>query len=186
MSRKKLVMIPSVGISLVVLSVAVVVMGGYIPHESEGHGLMVEQSAQVTAKRADVAVIGTIGDSSTYLIYHNVGNLIFPKVYTLTELTVSDVLLGDTGLQGDVITIRTLGGTYNSVTTTFSPVPEFSENDNVLVYLHEPATEPLRGTYYDSQGIQSTFNLGQDGKYYQQWSKEALEVDQIISLLGTN
>ena len=124
MSRKKLVMIPSVGISLVVLSVAVVVMGGYIPHESEGHGFMVEQSAQVTAKRADVAVIGTIGDSSTYLIYHNVGNLIFPKVYTLTELTVSDVLLGDTGLQGDVITIRTLGGTYNSVTTTFSPVPD--------------------------------------------------------------
>ena len=54
----------------------------------------------------------------------------------------------------------------------------------MLVYLHEPATDLLRGTYYDSQGIQSTFNLGQDGKYYQQWSKEALEVDQIRSLLG--
>ena len=186
MSRKKLVMIPSVGISLAVLSVATVVMGGYIPHETIGHGLMVEQSAQVMARLADVAVIGTIGDSSTYLVYHNVGELTFPRVHTLTELTVSDVLLGDAGLQGDVITIRTLGGTYNRVTTTFSPVPEFSENDNVLVYLHEPATELLRGTYYDSQGIQSTFNLGQDGKYYQQWSKEALEVDQIRSLLGTN
>ena len=127
--------------------------------------------------------MGTVGDSSTYLIYHNVGNLIFPKVYTLTELTVSDVLRGDAGLQGDAITIRTLGGTYNSVTTTFSPVPEFSANDNVLVYLRASVTEPLHGTYYDSLGIQSTFNLGQDGKYYQQFSKEALEVDQIRTLL---
>ena len=93
---------------------AVVVMGGYIPHETIGHGLLVEQSAQVMAKRADVAVIGTIGDSSTYLVYHNVGELTFPRVHTLTELTVSDVLLGDAGLQGDVITIRTLGGTYTA------------------------------------------------------------------------
>ena len=40
MNRKKLVMIPSVGISLAVLSVAVVVMGGYIPHESVAHGVL--------------------------------------------------------------------------------------------------------------------------------------------------
>ena len=125
MSRKKLVMIPSVGISLAVLSVAVVVMGGYVPHESIGHGLMVEESAQTIARLADVAVIGTIGDSSTYLVYHNMGELTFPKVHTLTELTVSDVLLGDTGLQGDVITIRTLG---ERTTVSRLPLAQFQNS----------------------------------------------------------
>ena len=145
-------MIPSVGISLAVLSVAVVVMGGYIPHETIGHGLMVEQSAQVMARLADVAVIGTIGDSSTYLVYHNVGELTFPRVHTLTELTVSDVLLGDAGLQGDAITIRTLGGTYNRVTTTFSPVPN-------SVKTREPALIRFTGN-----SVANTINSGNRSK----------------------
>lgn len=169
-----------------VLSVFAIGMLGYIPHEGESHGLLIEGSADKMAEKADLAVTGTIGDSRTYLTYFYVGELLFPKVYTLTEMEVTEVFRGDENILGEVITIRTVGGTYNKVTTEFEPVPKFNENEKVLVYLDEPIKDVLQGTYYPSQGIQSTFNLDENGKYVQQWNKTILDVDQVRTLLTTN
>ncbi len=186
MNRKRLVMIPTIGVSLMVLSVFAVGMMGYIPHESVTHGFLVEGSAEKMAKKADVALKGTIGDSRTYLTYFYVGELLFPKVYTMTEMTITEVMLGEEQLLGEDITIRTVGGTYNKVTTEFAPVPKFNEGDKVLVYLDEPVTDTVQGTYYPSQGIQSTFNLDENEKYLQQWNNDVLDIDKVRTQLGTN
>ena len=176
----------STGISIIVVAAAVVVFGGYIQHEAAMEGLVVIQTAQPLADRAEVAVAGTVGGSTTYLVYQFVGEQMFPVVYTLTELTVTEVLRGDPVLQDSVIVVRTWGGTYNRVTVSASPAPQFNEGDSVLAYLRAPVTELAHGTYYDSRGVQSTFNLGKDGRYYQQLSNEALGIGQIRSLLGAN
>ena len=186
MNRKKLVMIPTIGVSLMVLSVFAVGMLGYIPYEGTSHGLLVEGSADKMAAKADLAVTGTIGDSRTYLTYFYVGELLFPKVYTMTEMEVTEVLRGDENISGDVITIRTVGGTYNKVTTDFEPVPKFNKNEKVLVYLDDPIKDAVQGTYYPSQGIQSTFNLDENGKYVQQWNKTILDAEQVRTLLAAN
>ena len=179
MNRRKLVFIPAIGVSLVVLSIFAVVMMGYIPHESETHGFLVDGPAEKMAEKAEIAVKGTIGDSRTYLTYFNVGELVFPKVFTLTDLRVTKVLVGDSRLQDELIAIRTVGGTHNNVTTEFEPVPKFEKNDQILVYLDKPEDDLVHGTYYDSQGIQSTFNLREDGKYYEQWDDEVFDEEKI-------
>ncbi len=184
MSRKKLVSIPAIGVSLTVMLVFTVAVMGYIPHESKTHGFMVEGTAEKMAEKADIAVKGIVDDSRTYLTYFSVGELVFPKVFTLTDLRVTDVLLGDDGLEGALITVRTVGGTHNQVTTKFEPVPTFERDAQVLVYLDNPVDDLVHGTYYDSQGIQSTFVLRENGKYHEQWDDEALDLEKITEHLG--
>lgn len=183
MNHKKII-IPSVGISLTILSVFAVAMMGFIPHQGEGTGFLITSSDEDLAERAEIAVKGTVISQSTYLTYFNVGEMVFPKVYTLTELDVHLVTLGDFSLQGQVISIRTVGGTYNQVTTDFEPVSKFTVNQPVLVYLKAPVNDLLYGTYYQVQGIQTTFDLGNDGKYRKQLDDTVLDEDRIKPYLG--
>ena len=159
---------------------------GYLPHESKTHGLLLEGTAEEMAEKADIAVKGVVNNSRTYLTYFNVGELIFPKVFTLTDLRVTDVFLGDPMLEDALITIRTVGGTHNQVTTEFEPVPTFEKHTQVLVYLDNPVDDLVHGTYYDSQGVQSTFVLRENGKYYEQWDDKVLDLEKIKELLGTD
>ena len=183
MNRKKLVSISAGGASLLIMLVFAVAVMGYIPHESQTHGFLVEGTAEKMAEKADIAVKGTVGDARTYLTYFNVGELVFPKVFTLTDLHVTDVLLGDLALEGSTIAIRTVGGTHNQVTTEFEPVSTFEKDSQVLVYLYHPIDDLVHGTYYDSQGIQSTFVL-RDGMYHEQWDDQILNLDKIQEHLG--
>lgn len=173
-----------IGVPLAVLLAFTVAMMGYIPHESQSHGLLVEGTAEKMAEKANIAVKGVVNGSRTYLTYFNVGELAFPKVFTLTDLRVNDVLLGGSDLEGTLIAIRTVGGTHNLVTTAFEPVLTFEQNTQVLVYLDDPVDDLIRGTYYNSQGIQSTFVLGENDEYYEQWDDEVLDLEIIAERLG--
>lgn len=185
MNHKK-VIIPSIGISLTILSVFAIAMMGFIPHQGEATGFLITSTDEVLAERAEIAVKGKVMGQSTYLTYFNVGDMIFPKVYTLTDLEVKKVLEGDPALEDTVIQIRTVGGTYNQVTTDFQPVSEFTQDHRVLVYLKEPVNDLLYGTYYQVQGIQTTFDLGDDGKYRKQLDSNILDLERIKDHIGKN
>jgi hypothetical protein len=97
------------------------------------------------ARRADVVVMGRVlRQTATW-------NPERTRIYTLTELSVSEALKG-TAAAGETVTIRQLGGTLDGLVQTVPGNARFGVGEEVVVFLDRDETQPLHYVIGMAQG----------------------------------